>query len=234
METRRVVMSVSVKSFFVFWLILISTAVYCYKPVGEVQKKHRTLAEKVNLFKKVGCKYSDKVEVVDPQHFQNNPKKNEYYISYKAMVDQDSKKYASAVKDKKNAKMYLQWISDIVGYGVYADQDIQPGDYIGEYTGVLRPIKDNDNLDYAWYYTLDGPDGKSLVVDGKKQGNELRFINHANDPNLKLVSVLGDDGAFHLAYVAQKGVPKGQQLTVSYGSGYWECRGINPVNFSSL
>ncbi|MBP7854805.1 SET domain-containing protein-lysine N-methyltransferase, partial [Candidatus Babeliales bacterium] len=62
---------------------------------------------------------------------------------------------------------------------------------------------------------------------GKYKGNELRFINHSNDPNTQCLDVLVDN-VFYMIYIAIRDIAKDEELTVSYGSGYWDSRKINP------
>lgn len=203
-----------------------------YQPVSITSKKHKTLSDKKKVFAGVKCQYTDKMHVKYADFNKLNAQRSEYYIDDEVNLKEYTRKYAPAVASKKSAPMYLKWVSDVVGYGIYATQDIKSGDFIGEYTGVLRQVKDDkDDLDYAWYYTLDSHDGKKLVIDGKEIGNELRFINHALNPNTMRIDVLGHDGHFHLCYVAARDIPKDHQLTVSYGSGYWSSRGVKPENF---
>lgn len=201
-----------------------------YKPVGSAEKKYKSLSEKKKLFKDVGCQYSNDLKIEYPEFAQLDHKNSSLYSYDPERYDAYAQKYAADVHVKRHAPMILKWISDVVGYGVFAAQNIKKGDFVGEYSGILREVqKAPDNLDYAWYYSFDGLDGKKLVVDGKKQGNELRFINHANDPNTIRIDVLGKDGIFHVVYVASRDIKKDEQLTVSYGEGYFTSRDMKVV-----
>ncbi len=198
-----------------------------YVPVGPVQKKYQTASEKRKLFKEVGCKYSNNLAIEYPKFKEIIAKESDLYRDDKDRYDAYAQRYAGAVEAEYRAPMYLKWISDVVGYGVFAAHDIKKGDLVGEYCGVLREIQDApDNLDYAWYYTLDGVGGKKLVIDGKNQGNELRFINHANHPNTVRIDVLDKNNIFRVVYKALQDIKKDEQLTVSYGDGYFSSRGM--------
>lgn len=201
-----------------------------YKPVGPEQKNYKSLTEKKRLFKNVGCQYSNDLKVQYPEFDKLEHKNSSLYAYDPERYEVYAQRYAQDVHVKHHAPMVLRWISDVVGYGVFAGKNIKKGDFIGEYSGVLREVKRaGDNLDYAWYYSLDGIGGKKLVVDGKKQGNELRFINHANNPNTIRIDVLGKDGIFHVVYIASKDIKKDEQLTVSYGEGYFTSRNMKVV-----
>lgn len=202
-----------------------------YKPVGPVNQKFKTVHEKRKLFKDVNCQYSHTLEIAYPQIDQLSAKDSDLYRLDNNYYDNHAKRYARQMEAQHHAPMYLKWISNVVGYGIFAAHDIKKGDLIGEYSGVLRAIKESgDNLDYAWYYTFDAPDGVKLVVDGKDKGNELRFINHADHPNTRRVDVLCKDNRFHLAYIADRDIPKDTELTVSYGDGYFTSRNMKIVS----
>lgn len=224
-------MTCTVKNYAVILaLSCISFALQGYKPIGSVEKKFKTAHKKKGLFKSVDCQYSDALEIAYPQFNQLEAKNSDLYRLDKSRYDYYAKRYAHQVETRHCAPMYLKWVSEVVGYGIFATHDIKKGDLIGEYSGVLREVNPLvDNLDYAWYYTLDALDGTKLVVDGKDKGNELRFINHAEDPNTVRVDVLCKDGKFHLAYIANRDIPKDTELTVSYGSGYFTSRKMKVV-----
>ena len=212
-------------------IMIISTGLVFahYNPVCEADKQYKSQAEKIKLFNGVNCKYCNELKIKYPKFNQLDPKKHEYYIENPNVYDENSKRYSHNVQrhylSPKLAPMYLKWISNIVGYGVFAAKNIKKGDFIGEYFGVLREMKrDCDNLDYAWYYTLDGVDGEKLIVDGKDYGNELRFINHSNNPNTSRIDVLSKDNILHIVYKADRDIPKDTELTVSYGQGYFTSR----------
>jgi SET domain-containing protein len=221
-------------------VVLLVSFVSCfgktYKiPNGIAETKAETVAQKKNLFKSVGCEYSNVMEVGSSDFNKLKPKETEYYKDNKSTIDELSKKYRHQVMSHHLAPMYLKWISPEVGHGIFAAHNTKKDDFVGVYTGTLRPVKpstptDVDDLDYAWYYTIDGVDGKKLIVDGKYKGNELRFINHAKKPNTRLVSVLAN-GKFYICYIATKDIPKGSQLTVDYGDGYWTSRSIKIAEF---
>ena len=201
-----------------------------YKPIGSVGKKYKTVSEKRKLFKDVGCEYSNALNIQYSDFDQLDPKDSDVYRYDKKRSEAYTHTYAGAVQLMHHAPMYLKWISNVVGYGVFAEDSIKKGDLIGEYSGVLREVqKTSDNLDYAWYYSLDGLNEKKLVVDGKNEGNELRFINHANNPNTVRIDVLGKDGIFHVVYVASRDIKKDEQLTVSYGEGYFTSRDMKVI-----
>jgi len=225
---KKVLLSVC----FVGWTLVAKE----YAPTGNPENTYETLRQIQKLFKSVGCNHINCMEINYPQLSEIKPRQTELYKADAKNIDMLSKKYEKDVLEKKLAPMYLKWISPEVGYGIFAANNIAPGDFIGVYAGQLRAVrsgndKNPEDLDYAWYYTIDTHDGKKLIVDGKHRGNELRFINHATLPNTKRIDVIVGD-RFYVCYVAQQSIPKNTQLTVSYGDGYWSTRNIDPKLFS--
>ena len=81
--------------------------------------------------------------------------------------------------------------SGIHGTGVYTLDKIRRGARIIEYSGKLIPAREAKNLpphdprnpNHTFYYLLDNGD----VIDGGKNGNASRWINHSCDPNCTTV-----------------------------------------------
>lgn len=116
-------------------------------------------------------------------------------------------------------------INEQVGYGLFAEEEIKKGSYVGEYTGIVRK---NDRLyfetlnNYCYEYPVLDDIGRSFVIDAT-EGNLARFINHSFTPNLKPVHVFYE-GFYHLIFLAMQTIEKGQQLSYDYGRNYWYLR----------
>lgn len=119
----------------------------------------------------------------------------------------------------------VQWVNDDVGHGLFAEEEIPSGAYVGEYTGFVRR---NDRRyfeplnNYCYEYPVPDEIGRSFVIDAT-QGNLTRFINHSSSPNLKPIHVFLE-GYYHLIFLALKPIAKGTQLSYDYGVNYWYCR----------
>lgn len=144
-------------------------------------------------------------------------------------------KWGSAMFEKEYKRgffpnLLLKKVNPLVGYGVFAYEDIAQYNYIGEYTGKVRKrdrFRDKFN-DYVFGFvacTKDTP----YVVDAKDSGNITRFINHSDEPNLKSRWVV-IDGICHIIFYANQFIPKGKQLTYDYGPYYWKKRAA-PIDF---
>ena len=208
-----------------------------YRPCGKTQTEFGSKRQKKKLFSCVGCEYFNgmEIDVLDFDLIQ--AAKTSHYRESSDMFKKLAKKYSFQVLHFDLAPMYLKWISSDIGYGVFAKQNISKDDFVGVYAGELRLMRGvhdpvPEDVDYAWYYPINAPDGTRLLVDGKLKGNELRFINHDEHPNTKCIDVLAN-GRFYMCYIATKNIAKNTQITISYGDGYWNSRKINPENFKS-
>lgn len=119
--------------------------------------------------------------------------------------------HAKEIESGQHPDLIIKWIDAHIGYGVIANQDIPPGTFIGEYTGVVRKrTKDKENF-YCFEYAI-GDNWKSpFVIDAREKGNHTRFINHSNTPNAEPVSVYLN-GAMHVILIALRPIRKGEQL----------------------
>jgi len=124
----------------------------------------------------------------------------------------------------------IRWLNESLGYGLFSEESLSVGCYVGEYTGVVRK-NDRRYLEplnnYCYEYPVPDYVGRSFVVDATN-GNLTRFINHSFNPNLKPVHVFCD-GFYHLIFLAIRPIEKGTQLCYNYGQSYWYIR-EPPVN----
>ena len=132
--------------------------------------------------------------------------------------------YGNAFLASKGARTYIKWISPLIGYGLFAKEDIPQYSFIGEYTGVVR--KRDRQLDryndYIFGYVVAG-DETSFVIDAYQEGNQTRFINHSDEPNLYSTWLISK-GICHVILVSKSYIPKDTQLTYDYGPTYWKKR----------
>jgi hypothetical protein len=120
--------------------------------------------------------------------------------------------------------IYIRHIDSVVGYGVFANEDLPRLTYIGEYTGVVtrrHPKKICFN-DYVFRYMV-GPKNTPFMIDAKKKGNFSRFINHSDEPNMNSRWVIVG-GITRIILFTNRLIEKGEQLTYDYGKSYWRSR----------
>lgn len=134
-------------------------------------------------------------------------------------------KYKDIIESHDLPKMSIRLINENVGNGVFAEEPLEKGSYIGEYTGVVR---ENTRIyfvplnNYLMEYPALDELGRNLVVDAEN-GNSCRFINHSTEPNLKAHYAF-IDGFYHILLFALRKIEIGEQLTHDYGANYWVLR----------
>lgn len=115
------------------------------------------------------------------------------------------------------AETAIRWIDSDLEYGLFALQDMPMNSYIGEYTGLVRrllpPNPDKNN------YCLQYPNLFLTVIDALSHGNETRFINHSDTPNLQIVCI-GEKKLPHFILIAKEPIQVGTQLTFDYGKKF--------------
>lgn len=122
-------------------------------------------------------------------------------------------------------KAAVCWINESVEFGLFAQEDIEEGLYVGEYTGIVRR---NDRRyceplnNYCYAYPVLDEIGRNFVIDATS-GNLTRFINHSKAPNLKPTYVFYK-GFYHLVFFAMRKIKRGDQLFYNYGQNYWHIR----------
>ena len=105
--------------------------------------------------------------------------------------------------------------SAIQGRGAFATRRIPRGTRIIEYTGERvsqeeanrRYDDDSMSRHHTFLFTLD----EHTVIDGKRKGNDSRYINHSCDPNCE--AIIEDDRIF---VHAKKNIQPGTELTFDY------------------
>ena len=133
-----------------------------------------------------------------------------------------------------NAPLSIHFIDRTIGFGIFAERDLTEGEFVGEYTGLVKPERDCAIYTYLHAYSpLNEGDGETpLVVDSVAMGNETRFINHADSAKLLHRSDYYFNGHWHVLYMVAADVAKGEQLLINYGEGYWKGQHLTPLTLS--
>jgi hypothetical protein len=120
-------------------------------------------------------------------------------------------------------KISVDWIDAKIGFGVFARRCFAKGDYLGEYTGLIRRRSrklDREN-DYCFEYAIG--DKSPWVIDAQNCGNHTRFINHSSSPNLEPIAVYSR-GLMHIIFIAACPIKEGDELFYEYGPYFWKKR----------
>jgi hypothetical protein len=180
----------------------------------------------IRLFDALDVKYVDSI-VFSPEAMALRNRKADVLGLYRTFFDYHylmTDRFGKYIEEKYKVKLFIEWVNDDVGYGLFADQDIGEGDYILEYTGEV--LINATNSTWAWHYPLNIIEGQSkrISLDASSMGNEARFANHSLSPNIKAELVYDVNGIGHLVYIALHNIKEEEQLLINYGEGYWKNR----------
>ncbi|MDD5455754.1 MAG: SET domain-containing protein-lysine N-methyltransferase [Candidatus Margulisbacteria bacterium] len=129
-----------------------------------------------------------------------------------------------------------------MGWGLFASEIINSGELIGEYTGLVREQRKEDNLNRYLldYHPLDHEclaqkkdcPLNNYSIDAQNVGNYLRFLNHSSKNANAGYFYVSYKEAFHVIFVASRKIRKNEQIFFNYGFMYWaslRSLGIVPV-----
>ena len=118
----------------------------------------------------------------------------------------------------------LRWINPEIGWGVFARRNFKAGEYIAEYTGVVRKRKRSDEQNgYCFEYVHLSGEKTSFLIDARESGGISRYINHSEEGNLEpKLATIGT--VTHVLLLTKKSIQKGEQLCYDYGPAYWAHR----------
>jgi hypothetical protein len=110
--------------------------------------------------------------------------------------------------------------------GLFALKDITPRTYVLDYKGLVTA---NCSVTSDYVLSFDG----NLSIDAENNGNEARHINDfrgvSKRPNAEFDNYFDKDGVLHMGvFSLYERIPKGQEILVSYGKGFWQARGLLP------
>lgn len=132
-------------------------------------------------------------------------------------------KWKTKIEEGVIPKVSLRWINSTAGFGLFAEEDLEEGTFVGEYVGEVRENNDHLRLsDYLYAYPLLDELGRNFVIDAQK-GSLTRFINHSYHPNL-FPTYAYVDGLYHMILITDRPIHRGTQLSYNYGRKYWAIR----------
>lgn len=185
------------------------------------------------LFQKLGIIYLKNIQIISPAIQGLQARHTDRYLRNSLQYDNLEKKHQRQIARGYIAPISVRFIDDKIGYGVFAEADIVQDQFVGEYTGQVMDLKDIKDTKYTWGYLV-GHDkyGQPIntSLDAGFAGNEMRFVNHDYQPNVKMQYIPQDD-KWHVCYVAIKPIKKGEQLLVDYGKRYWSGTRGEPRSF---
>lgn len=105
------------------------------------------------------------------------------------------------------------------GKGLFTKVMIKPGDTIGHYTGIVLTDEEVNSPPYVESeYVLWVCKDCNIVGEGPK-ANYVRYINHHEEPNCRIVTSTRWKKA---RMEAIQEIQPGQEIFIDYGPYYWE------------
>jgi len=191
---------------------------------------YRTREEIVQFFERNGLVYLERTRVHWRPLLSMDLSSRDYYLENKNYFETVNGQYAHLIRNSYMAPVYIGRIDSKVGYGIFADLELEKDTFIGEYTGVIQEAEETAGReldaggfesDYSWYYLEKIEQAPTLEINGRFEGNELRYVNHSSEPNVDVEHIL-IDGYWILFFKAARNIKANEQLLISYGDAYWE------------
>jgi hypothetical protein len=119
-----------------------------------------------------------------------------------------------------------------MGYGLFAGQNFEIDDILGEYTGKLLPrnssrTETESESTYKASIFIGGSGEEderhpTCAIDAENTGSVFRFLNHSCKPNAELDGRRVGVERRALIATAIRPIKKGEQITICYGESYWK------------
>ena len=131
--------------------------------------------------------------------------------------------YENELKSIFNKYRYLlRKKNEKIGLGIFSLQNISEETFLGQYSGIVKKRKRFliKNSDYLLRYSIENVDDKEYVIDAKEYGNFSRFINHSQNPNVEIRTIVLDNIIYKTLFSIKK-IKEKEELLLDYGSQYW-------------
>ncbi|MEX1027311.1 MAG: SET domain-containing protein-lysine N-methyltransferase [Candidatus Paceibacterota bacterium] len=97
------------------------------------------------------------------------------------------------------------------GLGLFAEETIEKGQFVIEYTGELISNDEADRRGNKYLFELNS----KWTIDGSARSNTARYINHSCRPNCET-----DVIRRRVKIFAKRRIKPGEELTYDYGKAY--------------
>jgi hypothetical protein len=129
-----------------------------------------------------------------------------------------------AIKRREAKPVRVEYVSG-PGFGLFAEDVIEPGEFVIEYVGEViddhecerRLIKYRDEGE-EHFYMLEIE--KDVVIDARYRSNDARFINHSCDSN-SMTQKWNVDGECRIGIFARRRILAGEEITIDYNFSHF-------------
>ncbi len=184
------------------------------------------------LFNRLGIEYLESNSYHPEALGRPDVKRSLYYRRNRREFDRLTAKYSGALGSPQGLpELEARHLGGALGYGLFTLTPLNPGDLIGEYTGIVKRAAPGRSLpqggytsDYSWGFPKVHTFGRLLEIDARIAGGLLRFANH---PSGEAGEATADpdhfpiDGQWHVVFTAKSSIEEGGEITVDYGDAYW-------------
>ncbi len=191
---------------------------------------YTTRAEIRALFQELGVTYLSRTRIDWEPLLTMSVTESPYYRAHQKIFDTLAQRYGRDIATGTLAPLYIKKIDETIGFGVFAAEALKKDDFIGEYAGVIQisgkythcyQAETGYESDYSWYYVDELEHCPPLEINARREGNEMRLINHSTRPNLAVEHTLYE-GQWVLFFIAARDIDKDEQLLIHYGEAYWQ------------
>ncbi len=128
-------------------------------------------------------------------------------------------KYKQEIERGDIGPVYIRYINNRIGFGLFTSEDLPEGVFIGEYVGNVRRCNYffADVNEYCFRYPLYQTGFKIYTVDAAEYCNETSFMNHSRKGNCE-ATIAYCDGLLHITLITSQPIPKDTELTFDYGN----------------
>ena len=98
------------------------------------------------------------------------------------------------------------------GFGLFAEENIEEGEYIIDYVGEIIPNALCEDHPGRYLFEI----GDHFTIDGSGRKNIARYINHSCDPNSEVETEKGEINIYSI-----EDIKKGEEIAYDYGKEYF-------------
>lgn len=185
------------------------------------------------MFTKLSLRYIPDIEFsTDCRHLENLGPEDLRDSNNSTLIEAQKAEAVDAILTKKRPWTYTKWISDEVGYGLFADSDIDDSKFVIVYAGIVGKVSNSGKI-FTWNYPSSGNiAGSTYSISGNFNSNEARFVNdNPKDrskvnlrPEMIYVPVANGRGYYVIVYFTSRKIAKNEELLISYGDSCWTKR----------
>lgn len=180
------------------------------------------------LQRHVGFRYADSLVFNNPrekmqlQSLLPWSKRLGFYSKQNSLL---RRKYEELHHEKRHPKVSIRWIDGRIGYGLFTEEPLNEGAYLGEYCGLIFESTPQEvrGKGYCFHYPTRLGALSFWVIDAEKIGGLTRFVNHSDTPNLKMECMV-IDRLQHFILVSDRPINAHEELRWDYGLDYWMIR----------